>query len=122
MKDKEKITDLVCRQYCRFYKPGEKEEMSCAGYAFFARRLSKELIDELAQNPGDTRSLKKFEHDPKVEAVLCASCPFFEDGCDFVNEEPVVGAVPCGGYMLLKCLLAAGNKQVEEWLEAESVT
>ena len=119
MKDRDEITVLVCRLHCRFYKPDEKEEMSCAGYAFLSRWLSKERAVELAQNLGDAATLKEFEHDPRIEAVLCASCPFREEDCDFMSEPPIVGAVPCGGYMLLKRLLAAGSQEVEEWLEAE---
>jgi len=122
MKDREEITALVCRPHCRFYRPGEKEEMSCAGYDFIARRISDKLAARLVKKFEDAAPPKVFEHDPRIEAILCRSCPFQAEDCDFMGEDIIENAVPCGGYVLIKRFLEAGVSHAKDWLDAKNET
>jgi hypothetical protein len=49
-------------------------------------------------------------HDALAE-LICASCPFQENDCDFVQH--VKNAVPCGGFIVLGLLLESGDFTVD---------
>ena len=117
MKTPKEITELVCVPHCRFYRPGEKEELSCAGYDFFSTRLDQEKITRAARDvAAQARPPQRFDHNPRIEALLCKQCEFRTEDCDFMGGEDIPDAVPCGGYVLLARLLAAGLPEAEEWL------
>ncbi len=133
MKDRHEITYMVCRPHCRFYRPDEKEELSCQGYNFLRERLPEALAVEVAREqsgmvapgPRMSEALKELdssrppdhlEHDPRIEAVICAQCEFRAEDCDFMGGEDMPDAVPCGGYVLLARLIEAGVEEVEAWL------
>ncbi len=119
MKHSPEITSIVCRPHCRFFRPGEKEELSCQGYKFLAQRMRPDgeamrAAREMARKEAPPSI---FEHDPRIESVLCASCDFREEDCDFMGGMDLPDAVPCGGYVLLKRLMREGVTEVSEWLE-----
>ncbi|HUT52355.1 MAG TPA: hypothetical protein VM658_03090 [bacterium] len=127
MKDRPDLISLVCVPHCRFYRPGEKEELSCRGYEFFREKwgqgeAGKEAL-EAAGNiaakaaPTGEVSNEKIEHNERIERLLCARCEFREDDCDFMSGEEIAGTVPCGGYVLLVRLLAQAVNEAEEWLD-----
>lgn len=120
MKDLDFLTKLVCAPHCRFYRPGEKEELSCAGYEFFRNRLSPELGKILSERFSASRPPDRFEHVPALEERICADCPFREEDCDFMSGIEMEDAVPCGGYMLLALMLAAGLDPAREWLDEDA--
>jgi hypothetical protein len=117
VKSREEITALVCAPHCRFYRPGEKEELSCGGYDFFVERLSEKIAAEAARTLDEAGPPERFEHHTRIEAALCTRCGFREDDCDFMSGEDVPDAAPCGGYVLLARLLAAGFGEAEDWLD-----
>src|SRR3990172_7051115 len=114
MKDRADLVALVCAPHCRFYRAGEKENLSCGGYEFFRERWQErvatkvaptEVVREMARAlAARGRPPERFEHDERIEAVLCACCEFREEDCDFMSGQNIPGAAPCGGYVLL-CLL-----------------
>ena len=121
MKKDKQITELVCAPHCRFYRPGEKEEMACRGYEFFVEVLEDVIAAEAARTA--VRAISKeasppepFDHDSRIEKILCARCEFRAKDCDFMSGEEMPEAVPCGGYVLLEKLLAAGLKEAEDWI------
>jgi hypothetical protein len=127
LKSKEDITALVCRPHCRFYKPGEKEDLSCGGYDFFVERLSEDIAAEAARTLNaasalaeEARPPKRFEHNARIEAAVCTGCEFREEDCDFMGGQDIADAAPCGGYVLLARLLAAGLREAEDWLDERS--
>jgi len=109
-KKKEKADTMLCRNFCRYYKPGKNEELACQGFVAVHRLISK----------GRQLSQKK----PRITAVLdartveglkeriCAVCSFHEADCDFILSGGT--ASPCGGYALLFHLLGSGGVTLEE--------
>jgi hypothetical protein len=121
MKDRDDLIALVCAPHCRFYRRGEKEELSCGGYEFFRERLRARVAAEAARTEMKAlaergRPPERFEHDERIELRLCAACSFREEDCDFMSGEEVAGSVPCGGYVLLALLIASGCDEAEAWL------
>ncbi len=117
MKERDSIKALVCRPHCRFYRPGEKEELSCEGYNFISARLGDERAMELAGLFENTRPPESFEHDLRLEALLCGHCEFRAEDCDFMSGEDILDAVPCGGYVCWLRLLEKGVPEAREWLD-----
>lgn len=110
MQQKSDSSRDVCRNFCLYYKPGKKEELSCRGLAVVQKILRS----------GKNISLKKPASmkpiDPLIQSLLeehlCAVCPFYEDGCDFVLTKGK--AASCGGFMLLAHLLSCGEIATSE--------
>ena len=127
MKSKEEITALVCAPHCRFYKPGEKEELSCAGYDFFVRLMDNDIAAEAARTLDAASALaekarppERFEHNARIETAICTGCEFREEDCEFMGGRDIADAAPCGGYVLLARLLAAGLREAQDWLDERS--
>lgn len=91
-------TDVICRGYCNFYKPG-KEPLKCGSLCFLERNLSNGEVRQLAQMAdGKTPEFSKDRH---IKSIVCSKCDFLKDGCDF---RMGVKSPPCGGYTLLEQL------------------
>jgi len=119
MKERDAIKALVCAPHCRFYRPGEKEELSCEGHNFISKRLSDERALELAKLFENTGPPPRFEHHPRLEEKLCARCEFRAEDCDFMSGEDIPDPVPCGGYVCWVRLLEQGVPEAREWLDEE---
>jgi len=119
MKDRDDIVRLVCVPHCRFYREGEKEEMSCEGYNFIKDRMDREsgALAESEKLAGAGRPPERFDRDARIEAAVCGRCEFRAADCDFMGGEDLPGSAPCGGYVLLARLLEAGVDEVEDWLD-----
>ena len=117
MKDRPELIAAICRPHCRFFKPGVKEDMTCGGYEEIARRAAADMIARWASMFSKEAPPKECAHDPRIERLICDQCDFRVDGCDFMAAEPPAGAVPCGGYVLIKRLAEAGEPEVERWLK-----
>ncbi|MFO8056387.1 MAG: hypothetical protein R6V10_03730 [bacterium] len=119
MKERDSIKALVCRPHCRFYRPGEKEELSCYAYDFISERLGDKRAAELAGLFDGEVPPERFEPDPRLEARLCSHCEFRAEDCDFMSGEDLPDAVPCGGYVCWVRLLEEGVPEAREWLNEE---
>ena len=100
----------ICEVHCRYYKPGRDQEDTCRGFAVLQSHplLWKHLpLMQLNHYPGGFGSTTE----GALAALLCASCPFQENDCDFVQH--VEGAVPCGGFIVLGLLLESGDLTIE---------
>lgn len=101
MKKNRFLDTALCSQFCSYYKPGKKEELACRGH---------EVVEQLLRQG---RSISFYNSGKKpdratAEALvkeLCMTCPFFAQGCDFMQDR---SAHPCGGFMLLSQLLESG--------------
>jgi hypothetical protein len=100
----------ICAAHCRYYKPGKDREETCRGFAVLQShpRLWKRLPLILPQYHAE--GWRSTMHDALAE-LICASCPFQENDCDFVQH--VKNAVPCGGFIVLGLLLESGDFTVD---------
>ena len=106
MKEKEGPgVSLVCRDNCAFYKEGVKEDMACRGFQIITRLF--ESIPGLETHVAQIQE-KPFRnaHPHLLRTLLCTSCDFFVDGCDFTDPDYSGEAIPCGGYVVLDKLLS----------------
>lgn len=105
---KKEFSGFICRPYCAFFKEGQKDEMAC-GAALVAASLIENGLLTIASFP----ELEEVDDAPRSERLLfeliCRSCPFVIDGCDFRLPTPPVDAVACGGLVLLSALYRAGT-------------
>jgi hypothetical protein len=94
-------------QFCSYYKPGKKDDLSCGGYQTIDRLLQqgKRLSVEVS---GSRCSVEDRE---RIVNAVCAACSFREDGCDFILDRV---APPCGGFRMLSQLIADGVLRIEE--------
>ena len=101
---KSSTVDLICGQYCSFYKPGQKEEMACRGFDLVQAFLEKypEDLPHLP-SPRDYEFTDRFHH--LLHHFMCRTCDFFIEGCDFTDPGYTGKALPCGGYIAVDLLL-----------------
>lgn len=118
MKNQPELTETVCRRFCRFFKPGIKEELSCAGYNFFRDRVEAERLQKWMAAVDPARPWKPADQ-AAAALTLCGVCGFRAADCDFQARPRPAGAVPCGGYILLCHLLAAKVPELNEALDRE---
>jgi hypothetical protein len=98
------IVDLrgeLCARFCPHYKPGKKEDLVCKGFLVVEGLIKggRQIPFFVTDRRPDPAIRNKLFHN------LCAVCPFFEDGCDFVQQKE--RSSPCGGFILLAYLLGA---------------
>jgi hypothetical protein len=102
---KKDFKDYICRPFCMFYKDGQKEEMACQGALVVEslvgqRRISMEQV---------YLSIKDYQlclkHKDTLTRYVCRQCPFMKEDCDFQSTAPSHDLEPCGGYMVLACLI-----------------
>jgi hypothetical protein len=102
---KKDFKDYICRPYCMFFKEGQKEEMTCKGaqiaeLLFHRKRVNLEKTPNFASDP---QIWKKQQ--AKLEKYVCHKCSFQAEDCDFQSSAPADDMKPCGGFILLACLL-----------------
>jgi hypothetical protein len=93
------LRNELCARLCPYYKAGKKEALACKGFLAVEGLIEegRKIRFSLTDKRPDPSLREKLLHD------LCAVCPFFEDGCDFVQEKE--RSSPCGGFILLAYLL-----------------
>ena len=104
------VQDYLCRPFCAFFRAGAKEEMACQGAIVLAELVGRGRLT-LAQFPAAEEKARRRwqEEDQELERVLCQSCPFARDGCDFHSALRSAQTAPCGGYLLLQLLKERGT-------------
>lgn len=100
---KEKIyTDIICKGFCKYYKKG-KEDIRCGGYELLRKNLTpnelKTIVALLNAEPDIKNQIPP--KNKKLESLICNSCEFLVDGCDFADNR---SGPPCGGYNILRRL------------------
>ena len=110
MRKKQADMTAVCLNFCPYYKPGKKEEITCEGYAA-VRRLLGEGKD-ISLRKREARSAPGPELLQKLRERICSACAFREADCDFILT---LGEAPsCGGFTLLARLLTENKIVVED--------
>jgi len=107
VRKKEILDKTVCLQFCSYYKPGKKEELSCGGYNVIGR-----FLQEGRRLPVEVSgSCCSAEDRERIIRAICSTCSFREDGCDFIVDR---NAPPCGGFRMISQLIADGMLRIEE--------
>lgn len=102
---KKDFKDYICRPYCTFFKEGHKEEMACLGAQIAELLVHHKRVDpeKILNFTKDSQIWEKQK--TKLEKHVCRRCPFKAEDCDFQSSEPPDDAEPCGGFILLACLM-----------------
>jgi formate-dependent nitrite reductase cytochrome c552 subunit len=101
------LEQTLCLKYCAYYKPGKNEDLACRGYTVVERilREGKTLLFDGHWCKSEPATVEL------IVQTMCAGCDFHERDCDFMQNRT---ARPCGGFVLLEQLLAAGSITVED--------
>ena len=105
-----KTDPTLCRNFCRYYKPGKNEELACQGFVVVHRLIEKGR--QLSQKKPRSISAPDAATIEGLKGRVCAACSFREADCDFILSGGT--ASPCGGYMLLFHLLGSGDLTLDE--------
>lgn len=107
---KGKVDTTLCKNFCKYYKPGKNEELACQGFVVVRRLIEKgrQVSREKPRRAAapDARTVEG------LKARVCAACSFRAADCDFILSGGT--ASPCGGYALLFHLLGSGDLTLEE--------
>ncbi len=99
--------ELICGRMCRYFKPEKHEDPGCGGVEWLKPRTGLDAaLSALQARPSDM--LHGLDpNDPRLW-VVCNSCEFRIDGCDFRDPEVAPeDCEPCGGLRAVAGLLAA---------------
>ncbi len=110
---KRDIKDFVCRPFCSFYREGVKEEMICDGARLLEILMKRGVLSLEALSGVKPRPIPTSWKDAAQGEAVCRDCPFRAEDCDFRSESPPPDAEPCGGFILLALLAAAGVVSME---------
>jgi hypothetical protein len=98
----------LCRNFCPYYKPSKKEELSCKGFQIIERLINKglEIPFRKSDRPLDTATERTLiQH-------MCVVCPFYIKDCDFTMQYSIdkkkvspQTCSPCGGFIFLGHLI-----------------
>ncbi len=106
---KKDFKQIVCVPFCAYFHEGSKEEFACRGALLVEELLKRDFLRPGAlPTPGQARDFRG-RHDAELDAAVCRRCPFQKEDCDFQSAEHRHDAEPCGGYVLLGLLTAAGR-------------
>jgi hypothetical protein len=105
---KKEFSGFICRPYCVFFKEGQKEEMACGAALTAAGLVENGLLSiDSFPRPGTVDNAPRDNH--LLFDLICRTCPFVLDGCDFRLPTPPADAVACGGFVLLCALHRSGT-------------
>jgi hypothetical protein len=93
-------TNIICKQFCKFYKEG-KEELQCRGYSLLKNNFTSNELLSLAVLAGDISKNSIPLEDDRLRDFICKPCEFYIDGCDFTDNR---SGPPCGGYLIIQAL------------------
>ncbi len=115
--DKDELQELLCAQYCSFYKPGRDEELACIGFTLLGI-----LMEQGMKLPANTdRILLGMKTENELFRSICSCCSFFEEDCDFAAWKRVESGNtaceevnPCGGFLCLGYCIDQGTVDIED--------
>lgn len=105
------LRKIICQGFCRYYKPGKREEPGCGGLVWLQRQPGLAERPEYFNFSGPEPLFGIAPDHPRLLAV-CRECEYRVGGCDF--RDPQVAEAdcsPCGGLRAVAGLLASGRLQ-----------
>jgi len=117
MTSKVDFQDYICRPFCDYFKPGNKEELLCRGALVVEKLVKRQRL-----TPENFRGLDEKEpliprQEIDLEDAVCADCPFRAEDCDFKSPHPPADCRPCGGLVLLHRLKNHGLISIPELVD-----
>lgn len=113
---KTSAVELVCKRYCSYYKPGQKEEMACQGFKALHDFIEAHPIS--AHFPPKHNNAFKDQYHHLLHHTLCQYCDFLIDGCDFTDPQHTGQPLPCGGYIAADLVLQQPSTIADRVLES----
>ncbi|MBN1841953.1 MAG: radical SAM protein [Deltaproteobacteria bacterium] len=110
------VVELVCKRYCSYYKPGQKEEMACQGFKAFHDFIESHPANEYFPQEHNNPLQDQYHH--LLHHTLCQYCDFLIDGCDFTDPEHTGQPLPCGGYIAADLVLQQPSAIADPFLES----
>jgi hypothetical protein len=99
----------LCKNFCAYFKPLQKEDLACEGFVVIERLLNK------GKNIAFDKPDKVYDYrmQKMLTQTLCVVCPFYANDCDFIlaTRSPAFNGKeqeipsPCGGFIFLTHLL-----------------
>ncbi len=113
--NKDKAINIICKSFCKFYKPERDEALACRGFDLVLNLVGEKKINEARISEITDFTLSDYPFDEFLKERLCKKCDFVIDGCGF-RDDSYHGKkkVPCGGYILLTMLLSKGIIRIED--------
>ena len=117
MTSKVDFQDYICRPFCDYFKPGNKEELLCRGALVVEKLVKRQRL-----TPENFRGLDEKEpliprQEIDLEDAICGDCPFRAEDCDFKSPHPPADCRPCGGLVLLHRLKNHGLISIPELVD-----
>jgi hypothetical protein len=102
------LKNLLCLNFCAYYKPAKSDELACLSYLVVEHLLKKgkKIIFEKSER------ILVPETKDKLIKRMCISCPFYEKDCDFILHNG--DSPPCGGFILLGQLLESDTISIDD--------
>lgn len=101
------LQEKVCRRFCRYYKPSKDESLACMGYLVIESLSKRGRPVAFPESAGNGVASVA-----RLIGSMCIRCPFYEDGCDFVQDVP--GSSACGGFVVLDHMCETGVLSAED--------
>ena len=102
------LVQLLCRQFCPYYKPSKNEELACRGFVEVRSLVEEGRQISFHQRGGVVRP----ETVRALVQKVCGFCQFHKEDCDFILKDHK--APPCGGFLLLGHLVDDGSISVDD--------
>jgi hypothetical protein len=112
------IREKLCKNFCLYFKPLQKEDLACEGFTVIERLLRK------GKNLTFERPDKQYDYgmQKKLTQGMCAVCPFYANDCDFIlatlsppfNEKEIKKPSPCGAFIFLTHLLESNIIKIDD--------
>jgi hypothetical protein len=114
------IREKLCKYFCSYFKPLQKEDLACEGFIVIERLLRN------GKNITFDRPDKEYDYGMQkmLAQAMCTVCPFYADDCDFImaarstafneKENEKEKPSPCGGFIFLTHLLESNIIKIDD--------
>ncbi len=102
------LVELLCAQFCAYYKPSKNEELACRGFVEVRSLLEEGKHISFHKRGGEVQP-------STVNALvkkICRVCQFRKEDCDFILKDRM--APPCGGFSFLGYLADDGTISIDD--------
>ena len=125
MENKE-LTEKICKKHCQYFKTAKKEDLACMGFLAVETLLKRGFEINIADRADShDEQIMKVLNSVKGKLIvkkICENCPFYDDGCDFIDYYRKNGFYdfdknairPCGGLIFLGHLIESNRIDIKD--------